>query len=63
VAALAESICLLSFVRNIPDRHYPLTAIPPFSPNIVAEFLSLLILVWISDCLQFRLATNVSDAL
>jgi hypothetical protein len=33
VAASGESIYLLPFVRKVPDRHYPLTAIPPSSPT------------------------------
>jgi hypothetical protein len=36
VTASGESIYLLPFVRKVPDRHYPLTAIPPSSPTISA---------------------------
>jgi hypothetical protein len=38
VAASAKSIYLLSFVGKVPDRHYPLTAIPPHQTGHVVDF-------------------------
>jgi hypothetical protein len=69
VAASGESNYLLPFVRKVPDRHYPLTAIPPFSPiSITSQALSrtfiksLITLQYTNSCTVGSLAPTVSGS-